>query len=235
MLIDSQPAFVLHSRPYRDSSMLVELITEDYGRVSGVVKGVRGAGKTAKQRRSLIQPFIPLVIGWGGNSDLKSVTRYELQAAPVSLQGERLFSGIYINELYTRLLQHYDENPHWYWLYREALTELCGLEPVDIVLRCFELALLQELGYGVDLTQEGDSGARIVADQAYYLDADCGFVRCRQIPEKPPANLFPGADLLAIAAREFSDSARRSAKRLCRMLLASHLGDKPLKSRELFR
>lgn len=237
MRIDNQPAFILHTRPYRDSSLLVECVTAQVGRISGVVKGVRGTGRTARQRRSLMQPFIPLSIGWSGNTDLKSIMHYEaLGPAPV-LVGERLYSALYINELYVRLLQPYDENPHWFALYQQAIGALQQAELIDVELRCFELHLLEALGYGLDFSGSAPDGAALQADQQYRFDAEQGFVAVAgaQPPgDVPSVNLFAGTDLLAIAEGHFNDSARRAAKRLCRQALAIHLGDKPLKSRELF-
>lgn len=234
MRIDSQPAYLLHSRPYRDTSLIVELVTSGYGRVSAVVKGVRSQGKSAKLRRSLLQPFTPLSLGWSGNTDLKTVNRFEAAGAPVPLKGERLFSGIYVNELLTRLLHHYDEHPLWFELYEQVLYGLIGAEHTDVVLRRFEFDLLRELGYGVDLTAEGVSGAPVIADQRYYFDPQQGLSRCEFPSPQPAYNLFAGADLLALAAGDYSTSVRRSAKQLCRLALAAQLGEKPLKSRELF-
>lgn len=235
MRIESQPAFILHSRHYRNSSLLVEFLTPDFGRVSGVVRGVRANSKSARQRRSLMQPFIPLLIGWSGNSDLKTIGRFEHRDSPLPLTGTRLFSAIYVNELLTRLVQHYDHNPELYALYEWVLQGLVLEQLVDVVLRRFELKLLQDLGYGINLLNTADSHEPIVADQYYRYNADRGFTPLG--PRQQPVdrrNLFAGADLVAIADGDFSPSVRQAAKRLCRQAIQLQLGDKPLKSRELF-
>jgi DNA repair protein RecO (recombination protein O) len=236
MRVESQPAYILHTRDYRDSSLLVEFITPDYGRVSGVVKGVRSSSKTARQRRSLMQPFVPLLIGWSGNSDLKTITRFENTTAPLALTGPRLFSAIYVNELLTRLLQHDDRNFEIYFLYEWVLVNLLQDERLDVVLRRFELRLLQALGYGIDLSTEVATGEQIVPDRDYCFVVDQGFCRLEQISQPiDKQQQFAGAELIAIRQEEFGETVRQAAKRLCRLALAVHLGDKPLKSRELFR
>ena len=234
MRVETQPAYLLHSRPYRDTSLLLELITPEFGRVSAVARGVRGQSKSAKARRSILTPFLPLTIGWSGNSDLKTINRFEAAGLAVPLRGDRLYSGIYVNELFTRLIQHYDGHPQWYELYQKVMRGLYTETSADIVLREFEFELLQELGYGIDLMVEGVSGEPITADYAYFFGVDEGFSRCANRPDSAVPDLFEGADLLALAAGHYSATARRAAKRLCRLALAAQLGEKPLKSRELF-
>ncbi|MEE8056292.1 MAG: DNA repair protein RecO [Pseudomonadales bacterium] len=235
MRIESQPAYVLHTRNYRDTSLLVEFLTFGYGRVSAVVKGVRSSGKTAKLRRSLMQPFIPLLISWTGKTDLKTIIQFESCSAPLALVGPRLFSAIYVNELLTRLLQHYDNNPELYSLYQCALQGLLQEELIDVVLRRFELQLLDDLGYGIDLTVELDTERPIEADKFYLFESGQGFCLANNTSNAMGnSQLFSGEDLLAIARGDFCPQVRRAAKRLCRQALAVHLGNKPLKSRELF-
>lgn len=235
MRVDNQSAFILHARPFRDTSMLVEFLTDEFGRVSAVVRGARGTGRSAKQRRGVTQPFIPLSVAWSGNTDLKTIFSVETAGPAIVLRGERLFSGLYVNELFTRLLQHYDENPAWFDIYTRVIGALASTElSPELVLRRFELEFLGELGFGIDLYSEGGSGHPIEPDRFYRFDGESGFSRCDAPDAVPRSDQFVGRDLLAIAADAFDDSARRAAKRLCRIAIASHLGGKPLKSRELF-
>lgn len=234
MRIENQAAFVLHTRDYRDSSLLVELLTAEFGRVSGVVKGVRGTGKAAKQRRGVVQPFVPLLVSWGGKSDLKQIVHFEASGSPLPLVGERLFSAFYVNEVMIRLLQHYDESPDWFLLYQRVVSQLSAELPADIVLRRFELDLLEALGYGIDLSSTADEGREIVAGTRYRFDSGHGFRAVADSADDPAHAVFEGEDLLAMSAGQFSTRVRKSAKRLCRLALAPYLGDKPLKSRELF-
>ncbi|WP_019529958.1 DNA repair protein RecO [Dasania marina] len=232
MRVELQPAYVLHTRHYRDTSMLVDFFTPQYGRVSAVAKGVRAVSKTAKQKRSLLQSFKPLLISWGGKSDLKSLFHIEAQAASYALQGERLFSAMYVNELLTRLLQAEEENDDIFYLYQQVLIQLNLHEPVDIILRRFELTLLNYLGYGLQLENVADTGEAIAPDGRYQYFPERGFSAYHG--DQPLRNSFNGADLLAIAAADFQPTARAAAKRLCRQALGFYLGAKPLKSRELF-
>ncbi len=236
MRIDAQPAYVLHTRDFRDSSLLIELLTRDHGRVSAVVKGVRSTAKSAKQRRSLMQPFVLLQVGWSGKTDLKSLVHFESNSPPHELQGKQLFSAIYVNELLTRLLHHYESNPALFERYQRLLIDLTEQAlPLDVLLRRFELWLLEDLGYGIDFGSEYETGDPINASQQYHFDVEHGFIAAADFvhPHSKQA-LFNGNDLLAIEQGEFTDSARRCAKMICRQALAIHLGGKPLKSRELF-
>jgi DNA repair protein RecO (recombination protein O) len=235
--IDLQAAYVLHTRPYRDSSLLIELITPDNGRVSGVVRGVRSAGKAAKQKRSMMQPFVPLVVSWFGNGDLKTITNFETRGAALPLKGRQLFSAIYVNELMTRLLSHYDEQEGVYHLYCWVLEALMTQQAIDISLRQFELRLLSLLGYGVDLFNEMNTGEPITAGSAYLLEPEQGFsavTAAAVVTKQQEHRVFHGEDLLAIGQEAFDPHIRRVAKRLCRLVLEPYLGGKPLKSRELF-
>jgi DNA repair protein RecO (recombination protein O) len=235
MRIELQSAYILHTRNYRDSSLIVDFITAEFGRVSGVVKGVRASSKSAKQRRSLCQPFVPLVISWSGKTDLKTVIHIEGRSAPIPLQGSRLFSGLYVNELLTRLLQPQDHHPELYTLYEWVIKGLCDASLIDVVLRRFEFRLLEELGYGLDLISDFESGEIISAEQNYRFNTSGGFVVAQDsLGVVNVKGLYRGADLLAIAEGKFTETARRAAKQLCRQALAVQLGSKPLRSRELF-
>lgn len=236
MRIHSQPAFLLHSRSYRDTSLIVELITPDYGRISAVVKGVRASGKSAKLRRSLLQPFVPLLVGWSGKSELKTLLQWESSAQPQALQGRRLFSALYVNELLTRLLSHslsFEEGAgELFALYRWVVVQLQQSQAVDIILRQFELQLLACLGYSVEFGVDVLSGQAIAADRRYYYNPNQGFFAAEAC-ERPFVQ-FNGSDIVAMGQGLFEGPARLAAKRLCRLALAVHLGHKPLKSRELF-
>lgn len=232
--IESQPAYILHTRNYRDTSLIVEFLTADYGRVSGVIKGVRSTAKSARQKRSLSQPFIPLLLSWSGNSDLKTIIHLESRAAALPLQGQRLFSGLYTNELLTRLLQPYDVNPELFTLYEWVLRSLTKAPLIDVVLRHFELQLLEYLGYGIDFTVDVGTLEAITADNVYQFDEGRGFTVEMDNSAANKVPLFSGEALLAIAQGNYTEVARRAAKQICRRALAVQLGPKPLKSRELF-
>ncbi len=228
-----QPGYILHSRPYRDTSLLLEAFTAQQGRLSLVSRGARRRTRGGSGS-ALLQPFTPLLLSFGGRSELKTLTAVEAAGTALLLKGERLFSGLYLNELLVRLLHRQDPHPGLFAAYGRALDGVASSQSVEEVLRQFEFALLHELGYSVDLTVEGDTGEAIRAGCWYHYRADCGLVAGRDVAE-PAAPAYAGDDLLAMAGGEFGGAARLTAKRLLRQALAEHLGRVPLKSRDLFR
>lgn len=233
MRVELQPAYILHTRNYRDSSLIVEFLTPNYGRIAAVVKGVRASTKSAKQRRSLMQPFMPLTIGWGGKGDLKTLYDFESQTKSIALSGQALFSGLYVNELITRLIAHHDESCELFKLYEQTIYALLGSQHIDVVLRFFELNLLELMGYGLSFDTEAHSGDCVESNCSYRFVINKGFVLVAS--GVVGADIYRGCELKAIASRDFDEGLRKVAKRLCRQALGFHLGDKPLKSRELFK
>ena len=233
MRIKLQPSFILHSRPYRDSSQILEVLTAQYGRLSLVAKGAR-----RKQRggsgAALLQPFIPLLLSFSGRAEMKTMTAVEMAGKPRTLSGARLFSGLYLNELLVRLLHRHDPHPALFLAYDNALGGLKNGDPIDELLRYFELTLLQELGFGFELGVDGATGEAVLADSWYRFDEQSGLVR-QDNAAGGQCPVFFGGELLTMAGGEFGDSVKGTAKRLFRQALAGHLGDKPLKSRDLFR
>jgi DNA repair protein RecO (recombination protein O) len=231
--VELQSAYILHSRNYRDTSLLVEALTPEYGRVSLVVKGVRASSKAAQQKRSLIQPLQRLLMSWQGKSDLKTLVHVESATVAVPLVGKRLFSAFYINELLTRLLHHYHPHPELFELYEWCIQHLQDTEFIDVVLRRFELLLLEQLGYGIHFDHEAGSEQPLSPENVYQFDSERGFLA---VAESSPQykTQFYGRDLLDLATNDFRPEVRQAAKRLCRLALEPHLGSKPLKSRELF-
>lgn len=224
-----QSALLLHARPFRDGSLLVELFTAEVGRLGAVARGVGGQRRSAAERRALLQPFQPLWVSWYGRGELKTMQQLEARAAPLPLRGRALFSGLYLNELLSRLLQREDPHPQLFADYEEALQQLAEGEPLDLVLRRFELRLLEGLGYGFSLTEDA-GGEPVQAQASYSFDGEAGL--CRLSQASP--HTLRGEDLLDFAAGHFTDSSRRALKQLCRLALRPHLGDRPLKSRQLF-
>jgi DNA repair protein RecO (recombination protein O) len=225
-----QPAFILFSRPFQDNSVIVDVFCPAVGRFGLVVRNARGSARN-QQRRALLQPFVPVALSWKGRGELKTLVQIEADGAPFLLQGERLFSGLYINELLTRLLHRDDPHPDLYGYYVKALRDLANNESLEWILRQFELQLLNELGYGVDLGFDGSDGSPLTPEGHYRLTLDEGFIPVGMAMK----DTFRGEDLLALAAGEKSETLRPVAKRLCRLLLAPHLGNKPLQSRELMK
>lgn len=230
MRVQLQPAYILHQRAYRDTSLLLELFTAEQGRISLVARGVRRRARGGSAA-SLLQAFTPLLVSFSGRQELKTLTHVEVAASAPTLRGEFLYSAMYLNELLMRLLHRHDPLPRLFADYSEALRQLHEGRALDTVLRGFELGLLDELGYSFSLGVEGRNGTPLEPDRQYVLDPEHGLAEA--LPGAAPVH--PGADLLAINRGDFSGSAARTAKRLLREALAVHLGPEPLRSRELFR
>jgi DNA repair protein RecO (recombination protein O) len=226
--ISLQPTFVLHSRHYGDSSLILEALTQDYGRVSLLAKG---------HRKKIIggpQVLSEMLVSWSGRGEMKTLTAAESVKSGGQLLGRQLYAALYINELLIRLLPKYDAHPQLFQHYRELIPELARRQDFEPLLRQFELHLLTELGYALDLSHDAIDGTEIEASSVYRFVLEQGLVPVNG-NEKLGLNNFLGADIHAIAAADFSDIAtRRAAKRLLRLALAPLLGPRPLKSRELF-
>ena len=219
----SQPAYVLHSRAYRESSALVDFLTPQ-GRLRAVMRGARGKAGT------LARPFVPLEVEFRGRGELKNVSRLEAAGIPNLLRGEALFSGLYLNELLIRLLPEQDPHPATFDHYAMTVLALAQGRALEPLLRSFEWRLLDELGYGFALDMDR-LGQPIVATGLYRLQADAGLEAVEQLQP----GVFHGSELLAMAEVDWSvPGALAAAKRLMRQALAPHLGGRPLVSRELF-
>jgi len=233
--LERQSAWLLHSRPFRDTSLLLDFLTPELGRVSAIARGARGP---RSKHRALLQPFQPLTISLSGRTELLSLRDAEAAGPGVMLTGERLFSALYVNELMTRLLRGHEGEATLFSLYSSVLAGLGGNAALEPLLRDYELRVLDALGFGLQFSHEAETGEELAADQWYYLHHDTGFVRQRNVQESQPGAmnyLYPGHELHRIAARDFAASSTRAcAKRLLRQVLQHHMSERPLTSRELF-
>lgn len=228
--IQQQPAYVLHPRAYRETSLILEVLTRDHGRVAMVARGAKGP----KSRwRNVLQPFRPLLIGWIARGDLGTLTSADQVAAPPTLQGEALYCGIYVNELLMRLLHRGDPQPEVFERYRQVLAELASDKPPQPILRVFEKHLLEAIGYGLMLDHEYKTNSPIEDDAWYDYRPDRGPVR---VNSDPAANkrLVSGTSLLAFKTEQISDEMLPELRSLMRRVIGYHLGDKPLASQALF-
>jgi len=231
--VQQQQAYVLHTRPYRETSLLVELFTKDHGRISGVARGVRSP---RSKQRGLLQAFMPIMLSWSGRSDL--VTLYDVQGngMPHLLFGRKLISGLYMNELMMKLLHRPEPQPQLYQLYSATLNNLQNAAKEETILRLFEKHLLIELGYALELENDIDNNETISAECYYHFEPQRGPFRIEQ-----PANqslhhsVFIGASLIALRDEDFaSKQCLSDAKRLLRQAIAVLLGEKKIRSRELW-
>lgn len=232
MQIEAEPAFVLHSRPYRETSLLVDVFTRHYGRFRAVARGARGA----KKRTTTLSPYTPILISWSGKSDLKTLGNIEQSGLPLLLKGDGLYCGFYLNELLLRLLAENDPHEKLFDGYLDVLTKLVQGKSVEPSLRAFEFSLLEDIGYGLVLDTDAESEEPIRDGQQYWFEPTVGFILKQDTHLNSEAvNWFQGGELLAINSGDNpSRATAASAKRLVRLALQPHIGDKPLLSRALF-
>lgn len=219
--------FVLHQRPYRDSSQLLECMTAAHGRMGLVARGSRRA---PTRQRALLQPFVPLKLSWVRRGELGRLTHVEAEGQSYSLAGQRLLAGYYANELLLRLLARGDPNDQVFSCYSRCLARLGEASSLALTLRVFELELLQALGYGLELGGESTTGEPLRAELRYVYELERGFRRAE--PEDADDDVYSGRDLLALRDLTLDDdSSLRTAQRLLGRALRVHLGDRPLQSR----
>src|SRR5882724_5557824 len=168
---DDEPAFVLHTYPYRETSAIVEAFSIAYGRIAMVARGARRA---RSEQRGVLQAFQPLTLSWTGAGELKTLIRAEWRGGLPLVSGSALLCGFYLNELLLKLLPREDAHPQLFRDYESTLGRLAAGAEQAPVLRQFELRLLSELGYGLPLTHEADTGAPVDPGTRYYYAFERG-------------------------------------------------------------
>lgn len=241
-----QPAYILHSRPFRDTSLILELLTPDYGRIGCVARGAR---RDKQRRQQSLQPFAPLLISLLGRGELKTLGPVESAGTSLWLKGRAVYAGLYANELLVRLLPAGESQYAIFASYQNLLKSLAELDgssaaQLEGPLRRFELQLLVELGSCPQLNYCVQTQGPVASDALYRLESEIGFVPVfRHGDQRLPVDVFTGAHLLAleqvmreeVAEGALATEILAAAKRLTRLLLAPLLGEKPLRSRELFK
>ncbi|KON79805.1 DNA repair protein RecO [Azoarcus sp. PA01] len=228
--IDQQPAFVLHTYPWRETSLIVEIFSRDHGRVALVAKGAR---RPMSALRGVIMAFQPLLMDWSGGGEVKTLVRAEWRGGQPLLTGRALMCGYYLNELLVRLTAREDAHPALFDAYADALAQL-GRGDAAPILRRFELTLLRELGYGVGLDIEGDSNRAVDPAQQYVYIIEKGPVRLAGNDEGRPG--VSGQTLLDMARGDFSRAETLfQSKALLRLLINHYLGGQPLQSRRVLK
>ena len=223
----AQPVYVLHTYPFKETSLVVELFSQQFGRIAAVAKGAR---RPHSAMRGMLQSFQILDGAWSGKNELKTLHSLDWSAGLTLLHGEALMCGFYMNELLLRLLPREDAHESLFSYYAAALQTLAGEADLATTLRRFELKLLQEMGYAVPLLQD-ENDTPIEADKTYRYEAEYG--ACELAATKNGVQCR-GKTLLDMARDDYSDLQTQSqSKQLMRYLLAYYLGDKPLHTRQL--
>ncbi|MBE1161162.1 DNA repair protein RecO [Dyella acidiphila] len=230
MLIEQQPAFVLHLRPYRETSLLLECLTRDHGRVGVVARGVRS--QRGRLQRAQLEPFQPVLLDLQMRGELASLRSAEPAGAPVRLPGDVGLAGLYVNELVVRLTERQDPLPELYAIYAQTLLRMAQEPPLAWQLRRFERDLLAALGYALQLDEEADSGEALHAEALYVYRAEHGPVRCRA--SEPHA--VRGSDLQLLQQDRAPDAQGLHALRgMMRELIRFHLGGVELRAWRVLR
>lgn len=234
MRVQDQLAYVLHQRPYRDTSQILEIFTKDHGRLTVLSKGSRSQKSRLK---AILQVFNPLYVSWSGTGELPVLTKAEaFNQTPPKLLGKSLPSAFYVNEILIKLLHKHDVHEEVFQLYQTTLYELTDLKQIEKTLRIFEKQFLQLLGFGLNLTTDADTGDAINEKKKYEYYVEHGPIVGNENAEQRSAFMIHGKSLIAFENDDLSDDeARKEIKSLMRYILSYYLNGKPLKSRELFR
>ena len=231
--VQLQPAYVLHHRPYRDSSRILELFTRDHGRLTVFARGARGGKRAASSLTSILQPFHRVLVSYSGRGEAAQLTGAEFDGAYCELVSARSLSGFYLNELLLRLFERHDAHLDVFDLYDETLTRLKDVSNDEgTTLRVFEKRLLAMSGYGLLLSHEAESGESVQIDRLYRYVPERGLTRIDGVAEGPM--IFSGASLIALNDDELTTAtARADARRLLRSALDQYLSGRELRSRRV--
>ncbi|MFA7240129.1 MAG: DNA repair protein RecO [Sulfuricellaceae bacterium] len=227
---EAQPAYVLHAYPFRETSLVVEVFSRNFGRLAMVARGAR---RPRSAVRGLLAPFQPLHLAWFGKSELRTLHAAEWQGGQPLLQGQALICGFYLNELLLKLLAREDPHERLFLHYRDALQELAHDADHAAVLRRFETRLLKELGYALTLDCEAESGQAVESERLYHYVFEHGPVL--RGGGRDSVQLH-GKTLLDMAADDYRDpTTQQQSKMLMRALLNHYLGDQTLHTRQMLK
>ncbi|HEX8978255.1 MAG TPA: DNA repair protein RecO [Parasulfuritortus sp.] len=223
--VDNEAGFILHTRPYRETSLIVDVFSRRHGRLALVARGARRPMSSIKSR---LLAFQPLLLSWFGKGGLRTLHDAEWQGGDLRLQGGALMCGFYLNELLLKLLPPDDPHEVLYDRYVETLAALSAGGEAEPILRRFELALLSELGYAQTLSHDA-GGVPLRPERRYGYAFDLGVVEAG-----PAGPSYAGKTLLDMSVGDFSDPRTLAeGKLLMRALLNHYLSDKPLLTRQL--
>jgi DNA repair protein RecO (recombination protein O) len=227
---EAQPAYVLHTYPFRETSLVVEVFSQNFGRLALVARGAR---RPRSAVRGLLLAFQPLHLAWFGKSELRTLHGAEWQGGQPLLQGQALICGFYLNELLLKLLAREDPHEQLFLYYRDTLQALARDPDHAAVLRRFEKRLLQELGYALTLDREAESGEAVEAERLYHYVFERGPVLRGGTRDSVQLH---GKTLLDMAADDYRDPAtQQQSKMLMRALLNHYLGEQTLHTRQMLK
>lgn len=227
--IAEQPAFVLHSYPYRETSLIIDVLSRDHGRLALVAKGAK---RPHSALRGVLQTFQPLALSWSGRGEVRTLTGAEWVGGMLPLTGDALLCGFYVNELLVKFCAREDPHPQLFHHYVVTMTRLAHDEPPVQVLRSFERVLLRETGYAMALDRTVARKA-VEAGSRYVFDPERGV---REASDDLPAQwpVIAGQTLLDMEKDDYHRAQTvAQSKTLMRFLLNTYLGGTPLATRQI--
>lgn len=230
---DSEPAFILHRYPWKETSLVLEAFSRQWGRVALVARGAR---RPASALRGVLRAFEPLELSWFGRAELRTLHAAERMGGFPFLRGTALMCGFYLNELIMRLVPRDDPHERLYLAYEATLRQLADSRATEPTLRSFEKYLLQELGYALPLAVEAETGIPVEPGARYHYAIERGPVPAVTVDADENQLELSGKTLLDLVADDYSDPLTlQQSKLLMRMLITHYLGERPLYSRQLLR
>ena len=232
--IDGARTFLLHAHPYSETSLVIDVFTQDHGRLALLARGAR---RPRSVMRGVLMAFQPLELGWHGGGEVKTLAKAEWLGGLPLLGGRSLLLGYYLNELLLKLLPREDAHPGLFGAYEDAIAGLSRSAHGDNgnELRRFERTLLRELGYGLSLERDAASGEPLQPDRQYAYQIERGPVETSAGTEGAEGTAYRGKTLLDMASDNYSDPRTAAeSKQLMRQLFGHYLGGHALQSRRVF-
>lgn len=231
MRVQKEPGFVIHTRPYSETSLFVEVFSRNYGRITVIAKGAR---RQKSKFRGVLLPFRRLWTGWSGKGEIPTLTLAEPAELWTEMRGHGLLCGFYVNELVIKLLHRYDAHSGLFDYYADTMERLRHNGGDEAVLRLFEKRLLRELGYAMNLEREASGGREILAEEDYRYIPQLGAVAIHN--NRKGGVPISGAALRALRDETFrGERELKECKKLMRTMISIQLENRPLYSRKLFR
>lgn len=244
-------SFLLHQRPYRETSIIADFLIESDERVSVVCKGVKSSGKRSLLLRSILQPFGLLALSFKGKSTLKSLRNVESLQPPYRINNKNIYIGLYINEIIVRLFKPGVCHNNIFYEYKKIISSLSNISSnnnieniilIEIYLRKFEFTLLSILGYELDFFHESKNGEKIKSNRFYKFEVEDGFSEIEdkiffdKLKKKNESLYVEGEILFYLQQQDYNrEDVRIFAKKLTRISLSPHLGPEPILTRELYK
>ena len=226
--VQAQPAFVLHSYPYKETSLIIDVFSRQYGRITLLAKGAK---RPHSQLRGALQTFQPLTLSWSGKSELQTLTAAEWVGGMLPLEKNALLCGFYLNEIMLNLVQRDDPQPLLFDDYVATINQLAHKEPAPILLRKFELSLLKMAGVINDLSFCMQDRSKVLPDVLYVVDPESG---TRPALDTEACLTVRGKTLIDMQNADYSDTTTQTqSKLLMRTLLTHHLHGNPIHTRQI--